>query len=121
MEDEYDVQYLLHALLDVHFDDVRPEEYGPSSAGKNVRIDFILEAEKIAVEAKMTRDGLKDKEVGDELLADIGRNRTHPSCKTLVCFVYDPDGLMRNPDGLEKDLTRVHDGLDVRVVVRPKH
>jgi hypothetical protein len=121
MKDEHDVQYLLQALLDVHFDDVRPEEYGPSVAGKNVRIDFLLEAERIAVEAKMTRDNLRDKGIGDELLADIGRYKKHPDCKTLVCFVYDPEGLMRNPDGLEKDLTRMHDSLDVRVVVRPKH
>ena len=27
--DEYDVQDLLHALLKIHFDDVRPEEYTP--------------------------------------------------------------------------------------------
>jgi hypothetical protein len=121
MADEYDVQYLIHALLDVHFDDVRPEDCGPSHAGKNVRIDFILEGEKIAVEAKKTRDGLRDKEVGDELLIDIARYAKHPSCKTLVCFVYDPEYLLRNPDGLENDLTRLHNGLDVRVLVRPKH
>lgn len=114
------MQYLLQSLLDVHFDDVRPEDSGPSHAGGNSRVDFILEEEKIAVEAKMTRAGLKDKDVGEQLVVDIARYSKHPSCKTLVCFVYDPDHLLKNPDGLERDLTKKHDGLDVHVIVRPK-
>jgi hypothetical protein len=35
--DEYDLQDLLHALLHLFFDDVRPEEYTPSYAGKAAR------------------------------------------------------------------------------------
>jgi len=31
--DEYDVQDLLHALLRLYFEDIRPEEYTPSYAG----------------------------------------------------------------------------------------
>ena len=31
-QDEYDVQDLMHSLLHLHFDDVRPEEYTPSFA-----------------------------------------------------------------------------------------
>ncbi|MCZ8227650.1 MAG: hypothetical protein O9249_00855, partial [Burkholderiaceae bacterium] len=33
VNDEYDVQDLMHALLRLHFDDVRPEEWVPSYAG----------------------------------------------------------------------------------------
>ena len=42
IQDEYDVQDLLHALLLLHFVDVRPEEYTPSYAGKASRMDFLL-------------------------------------------------------------------------------
>lgn len=42
IRDEYDVQDLLHSLLRIHFDDVRPEEYCPSYAGKSARMDFFL-------------------------------------------------------------------------------
>ena len=42
IKDEYDVQDLLHALLKLHFSDVRPEEWTPSNAGNSNRMDFLL-------------------------------------------------------------------------------
>ena len=69
--DEYDVQDLLSALLVLYFDDIRSEEWTPSYAGKSARMDFLLKKEKIVVEVKMTRKGLADKEVGDQLIVDI--------------------------------------------------
>ncbi len=121
MEDEHDVQYLLQALLDVYFDDVRPEDAVPSVAGQNSRIDFVLPDEKIALEVKMTRPNLRDSQIGDELSADIIRYQKREDVKTLIAFIYDPGGLLKNPDGLERDLTKSHSALDVKVVVRPKH
>jgi hypothetical protein len=50
--DEYDVHDLLHAILKLHFDDVRPEEYTPSYAGSASRVDFFLPKERLVVEAK---------------------------------------------------------------------
>ena len=50
VQDEYDVQDLMHALLCLHFVDVRPEEYTPSYAGKASRMDFLLKQESIVVE-----------------------------------------------------------------------
>lgn len=52
IEDEYDVQDLLHALLQLHFDDIRAEEWTPSYAGKSARVDFLLKKEKIVIEVK---------------------------------------------------------------------
>ncbi|PZV25292.1 MAG: hypothetical protein DCF12_15575 [Snowella sp.] len=46
IDDEYDVQDLLHALLTLYFDDIRSEEFTNSSAGRNSRIDFLLKREK---------------------------------------------------------------------------
>jgi hypothetical protein len=119
--DEYDVQDLLGALLKLHFADVRPEEWTPNYAGNASRIDFILKQEQVAVEAKMTRNNLTQKEVGNQLAIDILRYQSHPDCKTLVCFVYDPSGKCTNPTALENDLSRDHGGLRVAVIVRPKH
>jgi len=104
VHDEYDVQDLLHALLFIHFEDVRTEEWTSSYAGKSSRVDFLLKREQIVVEVKKTRDGLGAKEVGNQLLEDIARYQSHPDCKALVCFVYDPEGLVANPRGLENDL-----------------
>jgi len=42
IKDEYDVQYLLHALLRIWFDDVRIEEWTPSYAGRSSRVGGVV-------------------------------------------------------------------------------
>ena len=120
VEDEYDVQDLLHCLLFVEFEDIRAEEWTPSYGGGSARVDFLLKRESIIVEVKKTRSSLGAREVGDQLLIDIGRYQCHPDCQTLVCFVYDPEGRIANPRGIEADLTRNVNHLDVHVFIRPK-
>jgi hypothetical protein len=118
--DEYDVQDLLHVLLQIPYEDIRPEEYTPSYAGGASRIDFLLKREKILVEVKKTRPDLRAREVGNELLIDIARYRSHPDCKRLVCFVYDPDHLINNPRGVEDDLrSQSTPEMSVQVYIRP--
>lgn len=119
VEDEYDVQDLMHAMLWLFFDDVRPEEWVPSYAGSGSRVDFLLKNEETIVEIKKTRSGLADKVVGEQLIVDIAKYQTHPSCKALFCFIYDPDGRISNPQGLERDLSRSEDDLRVDVVIAP--
>lgn len=119
VKDEYDVQYLLNSLLAVHFDDIRPEEHTPSYGRKSTRMDFLLKQEGIVVEAKMTRPGLSDKEVASQLIDDKERYRVHSDCKTLVCFIYDPTGLIKNPQGLEADLSQDESTLKTIVIVNP--
>lgn len=119
VDDEYDVQDLFRALLMVHFDDIRGEEWTPSYAGGSSRMDFLLKEHRIVVEAKKTRRGLGQKELGEQLIVDIGKYGAHPDCGTLCCFVYDPDGIVGNPKGIEKDLSGTKNGLAVRVFIRP--
>ena len=111
IEDEYDVQDLLHALLQLYFDDIRAEEWTPSYAGKCARVDFLLKNEKIVIEVKKTRRGLDDKELGDQLIIDVDRYKVHPDCERLVCFVYDPEGRIGNPNGIMADLNKQHEGF----------
>lgn len=120
IEDEYDVQDLFHSLLTLHFDDIRPEEWTPSYAGSSSRVDFLLPQEKVVVEIKKTRKGLSAKEVGEQLIIDIQRYKSHPDCSVLVCFVYDPEGRIANPRGIENDLTQVTDGMEVEVLIYPR-
>jgi len=118
ISDEYDVQNLFHTLLKLFFDDIRPEEWTPSYAGKSSRIDFLLKREEIVIEIKKTRETLKGKEIGDELIIDKERYQTHPNCKTLIAFVYDPDGYIDNPRGLEEDLSDSKGEILVKVFIR---
>jgi hypothetical protein len=120
VSDEYDVQDLLSALLTLYFDDIRSEEWTPSYAGKSARMDFLLKKERIVVETKMTRKGLADKEIGDQLIIDIERYKEHPDCDTLICFIYDPDGRITNSHALREDLqSQSRDDLKVFIVVQP--
>lgn len=120
MTDEYDVQDLLHGILRLHFDDVRPEEYTPSYAGKHSRVDFLLPRERLVVEAKMTRSGLGQKDVIDQLLIDVGRYSKMDHVDTLVCLVFDPERRCANPKGIENDVENSGGRLKVRVVVCPQ-
>lgn len=120
VEDEYDVQDLLHALLRLHFEDVRPEEWTPSYAGGSARMDFLIKNEQIVIEAKKTRKGLDAKELGQQLIIDIEKYSKHPDCKTLVSFVYDPDGRIANPRGVEGDLNSRSDGaIHIVTFIKP--
>ncbi len=120
IKDEYDVQDLLHSLLRLHFDDIRPEEWTPSYGGGSARMDFLLKAEQTVIEAKMARPGRSAREVSEELIVDAARYREHPDCKTLVCLVYDPEGVIKNPRGVESDLARLSDPrLKVVAIITP--
>lgn len=119
IKDEYDVQNLLHSLLVIFFDDIRPEEWNPSYAGSSKRSDFLLKNEDLIIEVKKTRKNLRAKELGEQLIIDIANYKNHPNCKTLYCFVYDPEGYIANPIGIENDLNS-NEKIKVIVKVIPK-
>ena len=119
INDEYDVQDLFHSLLTLYFDDIRREESNPSYASANSRADFLLKPEQTVIEIKKTRQGLNNKQLGKELTLDANQYQAHPNCKILVCFVYDPEGRINNPRGLEKDLEQAADNIEVKVFIRP--
>jgi hypothetical protein len=114
------VQDLLQALLRLHFDDVRPEEWTPSYAGGASRMDFLLKNEQVVIEAKMVRSSLGERQIGEQLIVDAARYRAHPDCKALVCFVYDPEAHLRNPRGIEADLAKLSaKDLNVIAIIAP--
>jgi len=119
INDEYDVQDLFHSLLRLFYEDIRDEEWAPSYAGGASRMDFLLPEEETVIEIKKTRDGLKEKQLGEQLIVDIEKYQSHPQCKKLVCFVYDPEEKIKNPRGIERDLNRSGDTLEVVVMIRP--
>lgn len=118
--DEYDVQDLLHALLTIFFDDIRKEEWTPSYAGGASKMDYLLPELQTAVEVKKARSALTARVLGEELIVDIAKYQRHPQCRKLICFVYDPEGTISNPRGVEADLSKQHDNLAVRVMIVPR-
>ena len=119
VEDEYDVQDLLKALLSIHFDDIRPEEWTPSYAGGSSRVDFLIKPYMILVEVKKTRNGLNSRMIGNHLIEDIARYKQIEGCKTMICFIYDPEERINNPKGLISDLERLDQSVKLKVIISP--
>ncbi len=119
IDNEYDVQYLLQALLAIHFRDVRAEEGVPSHIGANSRIDFFLGEEQIAIEVKATRDGLDDHQLGNQLLEDVARYKKHTDVKTLYFFIWDPAHHIRNAAGIRNDVKRDAGDRAIHVIFSP--
>ena len=99
-KNEYDIQDLLHSQLRPWVMDIRPEEFTPSYAGSNTRMDFLLPQHNLVLETKRVRDRSHARRVGDELIIDIEHYRKHPQCDRLWCVVYDPEHLIPNPAAL---------------------
>jgi hypothetical protein len=120
VEDEVDTQDLLYALLRIQFDNIDTDEWTPSYSSGAPRTTLLLDHSRLAVIVKKTRHGLNAKDLTDQLRIDAERYRSHGRCTTLLCFMYDPEGRIGNPRGLEASLNSVNDSFVIDVLVAPK-
>ena len=118
--DEYDLQDLFYALLRLQFDEVGTEERAPDYANGARRSSYLLDWDRTVVVAKLTRSGLTTRDLAEQVKSDAAYYATRPNGRALLCFIYDPDGRVGNPRGLEADLTMVSDTHMVEVIVAPK-
>jgi hypothetical protein len=103
---------MLHSLLRPWVADIRAEEFVPSHAGSNTRMDFLLPKHRLVIEVKRCRDRAHAGRLGDELIIDIEHYRKHMLCDQLWCIIYDPNKWIGNPTALN-DLNgqrTTHDG-----------
>jgi hypothetical protein len=122
VEDDYDLQDLLCALLKLEFDEVGADEWTPPYAGGSTRTTLLLNRDRIAVVAKKTRSGLTTKELAEQVSADARHYASRESCSHLFCFIYDPEGRIGSPTRLESDLAgvSVSDRFTIHVLIAPK-
>jgi hypothetical protein len=120
VEDECDVQDLMHALLRQHFDDIGTDEWTPAYSNGTPRTTYLLDHDRLAIVVKKTRTGLSRKDLADQVRIDVERYRERGRCTHLFCFIYDPEGRIGNPRGLESELTTASEHFTVDVFVAPK-
>ncbi len=120
VEDEYDAQDVVHALLCLEFNEIRRETWQPGYAAGTAHTYFVAPRDRIVIEVKKTRQGVGAKEIAGQLEHDTLYYWTHPDCQTVFCFVYDPEARVGDPYGLEKTLTKQVDGQRVEVFISPK-
>ncbi|MBH5398880.1 hypothetical protein HZZ13_13920 [Bradyrhizobium sp. CNPSo 4010] len=99
---------------------LRSASWLPSYAGGASRMDFLLPEIEGVVKIKMTRPGLTTKQLGEQLIIDIAKYKRHPACRTLFCVVYDPEGRITNPRGVENDLKDESDQMFTYVMIVPR-
>jgi hypothetical protein len=119
VEDEHDVQDLLHALLRLEFQDIRTERWMPGYAGGQERTTFLFGPQRLALVIKRTKPGLGGREIKQQLDLDMQRYSGRPDCQAFLCFVYDPEGRIANPRELEASLTRTDETGCVVVHISP--
>ncbi len=124
VEDEYDVQDILYVTLKPAFPDLEREEPTPKDLGANKRIDLVSAVYKIVIEIKIVRDQKHAQSIFDEIKVDLQSYHTHPSCKELWFFIYDPEKLIQSARQREKEFMgpmEVRPGkvLNVTLRIRP--
>ena len=119
VDDEYDAQDVVHALLRLFFDNVVEELVTPFYAGGSTRIDVVLPRYRLGVELKITRPGLRDHPVAGQLIEERDRYEAEPNIVHLLCLAFDVEGVLADPRGLEQDLscTTSLEGLAVTVKI----
>jgi len=122
INDEHDLQDALYAILKLFVNDIRKEEYVPSYAGSKSRVDFFLPEQELIIETKYATKSLKEQDIGGQLIIDFNRYKELNKAKHLLCFVYDKDLNISNPQGLINDLEKLSDSdtLLMRVFISPQ-
>ncbi|MGH4012204.1 MAG: hypothetical protein ACRDTH_29265 [Pseudonocardiaceae bacterium] len=98
VENEYDVQDLTEAALRAVFSDVRREDSTPTRVDGHNRVDFVIPSINALVECKYVRNKGDVRTVRDQLRVDIESYSTHPNCRKLFAYVYDPDKRIADPE-----------------------
>jgi hypothetical protein len=114
--DERDLEDLLRALLPIYFDDIRLESRTPSYT-HGTRTDFRLKPHGIALTIKRTPSRDCEKQLGEQLQEDVTYYEKEHACKTLVGFIHDPEGFLREPEQLELMWSKPQDRLELRCII----
>lgn len=120
VEDERDLEDLLRAMLPLCSDDVRPHSRTPNYA-TGTRTDFLLVPQRCVIVAKYARPGSLEAQLEEQLRQDADYHHRRQLCETLVALIYDPEGLLRQPELLERAWARPDESPSVRCVIATPH
>ncbi|WP_446373557.1 PD-(D/E)XK nuclease domain-containing protein [Coleofasciculus sp. D1-CHI-01] len=101
MEDEYDVQDLLHGLIRAYVKYSIQEEPLGKIAGNSSRVDIAIEDLGILVEVKYVHNPNDQARIFKDLSSDQELYIKWEPLKVLICLIYN-SGDLRDPESMEK-------------------
>ena len=120
--DEYDVQDLLYVILKSVYPKLITEDPIAKIGSKSTKIDLILRGQGILIEVKIINTtGNSENKIIDDLKKDIESYHANKGLKTLICFVYDPQNLIKdehNIKQLEGQRTKIEHTFEVKIVIQ---
>lgn len=91
IQNEYDVQKMLHAILKPIFPSIRTE-VNDDTGHHTIRTDLFIPEFNIVIEVKCTRNSLSKRNLSEEIGSDI----THYNNKHIVFMIYDKSMIIDN-------------------------
>ena len=123
-KDEYDVQDFLFAIIKSYFPYASREEAATPVGKGTTIIDIVIPDQHIVIELKIIKEVNKEKDIVEQLKIDFESYHTHPACKKLIAFVYDPNTVIKDPTKIINDLsgkrTKGEHSFDVEIIIAPK-
>lgn len=116
VEDVFDLEDLLRAVLPLDFGDVYSECRTPSYAA-GTRTDFLLVTEAIVICTKFVHTEVNERQLEEQWREDVAYYDGHGRCRTLTGFVYDPQGRLSEPRRLETAWAQPNSDLRLKFVV----
>lgn len=113
IQNEYDLQHLLYAVLKPLYSDIRSEVSADSGVG-TIRSDVEIPALGLILEAKCTREKMSLKKLTEEIEADI----VHYQADQIIFYVYDKEKIVKDKQNYENQFSRMFDGKKVRLIVQ---
>lgn len=113
IENEYDLQHLLYAILKPLYPDIRKEVAADSGVG-TIRSDLKIPSLETVIEAKCTRNSMNLKKLTEEIEADI----VHYSEKCIIFFVYDKWKIIKDKQTYENHFNNVFDGKEIKIIIQ---
>lgn len=112
INNEYDLQHLLYAVLKPLYKDTRKEVTEDSGIGA-VRSDIKIPSLNSIIEAKCTRKSMNLKKLTEELEADI----VHYNADFIYFYIYDKEKLIKDKQNFEASFNKTFDGKLVAAII----
>ena len=112
IENEYNLQHLLYAVLKPLYKDIRKEVSEDSGIGM-VRSDMRIPALNAVLETKCTRANMSLKKLTEEVEADI----VHYNAELIYFYIYDRMKIIKNRAAFETYFNRSFDGKKVKCII----